>query len=113
MHFAGPFGGIKMIAIDRLLDTACKKNAAELRLEPGRPARIYTDGTFRDIDTQTLNNDDLNALIRALTPDVKQSEFAAKRQATFGITHRDAADMQVVLLVRNANPVMIVRPMLH
>jgi len=102
-----------MIAIDRLLDTACKKNAAELRLEPGRPARIYADGTFRDIDTQALNNDDLNAFIRAVTPDIKQTEFATKRQATFGITHREAADMQIVLLMRDAHPVMIVRPMLH
>ena len=50
------------IQIDRLLDTVVKQNCSDLHLTTGRPPTVRLNGSLRNLQTKTLESDDMVAL---------------------------------------------------
>ena len=54
------------IQIDRLLDTVVKQNCSDLHLTTGRPPTVRLHGSLRNLQTKTLESDDMVALMKPL-----------------------------------------------
>ncbi len=72
------------ILIDRLLETAIKKNASDLHLHVGRPPVLRLHGHLRDLATKSLEPDDTMALMKSITPDRGQQELQETGSTDFG-----------------------------
>ncbi len=75
---------MSQILIDRLLETAIKKNASDLHLHVGRPPVLRLHGHLRDLATKSLEPDDTMALMKAITPDRGQQELQESGSTDFG-----------------------------
>ena len=86
---------LRVVHIDRLLETLIKRRGSELRIQCGRPAQIYVDGTFVDATARDLTINDVTMLIRALTPDTKQLELERTGQTRYEFDFGGAASFDV------------------
>ena len=75
---------MSQILIDRLLETAIKKNASDLHLHVGRPPVLRLHGHLRDLATKSLEPDDTMALMKSITPDRGQQELQETGSTDFG-----------------------------
>lgn len=78
------------ILIDRLLETAIKKNASDLHLHVGRPPVLRLNGHLRDLQTKILEPDDTMALMKAITPERGQQELQETGSTDFGFAFATA-----------------------
>ena len=63
------------IQIDRLLDTVVKQSCSDLHLTVGRPPTVRLHGMLRNLQTKTLDADDMVALMKSITPEQNQQEL--------------------------------------
>ena len=75
---------MSQILIDRLLETAIKKNASDLHLHVGRPPVLRLHGHLRDLATKSLEPEDTMALMKSITPDRGQQELQETGSTDFG-----------------------------
>ena len=78
------------ILIDRLLETAIKKNASDLHLHVGRAPVLRLNGHLRDLQTKILEPDDTMALMKAITPERGQQELQETGSTDFGFAFSTA-----------------------
>src|ERR1043166_8192179 len=93
--------------IDRLLDTVVKLNASDLHLTVGRQPTIRLHGGLRNLQTKTLESDDMVSLMKSITPERNQQELQEEGGTDFGFAYCDAARFRVSVF-RQRNDLAIV-----
>ena len=58
--------------IDRLLETVVREDASDLHLTTGRPPTVRLNGSLKTLATKVLDNDDMTALMKSVTPEKNQ-----------------------------------------
>jgi len=81
--------------IDRLLDTVVKNGASDLHLTVGRQPTIRLHGNLRNLQTKTLESDDMVSLMKAITPERNQQELQEEGGTDFGFAYGEAARFRV------------------
>ena len=81
--------------IDRLLDTVVKFGASDLHLTVGRQPTVRLHGNLRNLQTKTLESDDMVSLMKAITPEKNQMELQEVGTTDFGFAYGDIARFRV------------------
>src|SRR5437868_4403282 len=97
------------IQIDRLLDTVVKLNASDLHVTVGRPPTIRLHGHLRNLQTKTLESDDMVSLMKAVTPERNQQELQEEGGTDFGFAYGDAARFRVSVFRQRGDIAMVCR----
>ncbi|MEK6701814.1 MAG: type IV pilus twitching motility protein PilT [Planctomycetota bacterium] len=95
--------------IDRLLDTIVKMSASDLHLTVGRPPTIRLHGHIRNLQTKTLEGDDMVALMKSITPERNQQELQERGGTDFGFAYGDAARFRVSVFRQRGDIAMVLR----
>jgi len=98
------------VHIDRLLEQCCKNRASEIRIRPGVPPRIYLRNTFIRAGSRPLTQEDVDSVIRSVTPDDLQRELAATGKTSFTFHFGEAASFYVRIQVRESRCEVVLRP---
>ncbi|MCZ6699867.1 MAG: ATPase, T2SS/T4P/T4SS family, partial [Planctomycetota bacterium] len=78
------------IHIDRLLETAIRRNASDLYLTVGRPPVLRVNLQLRQLETVELEPEDLDSLMKSITPDRCQEELKERGATVFAFAFGDA-----------------------
>ncbi|MDE0889050.1 MAG: PilT/PilU family type 4a pilus ATPase [Phycisphaerales bacterium] len=97
------------LQIDRLLDTVVKQNCSDLHLTVGRPPTVRLHGSLRNLQTKTLEPDDMVALMKSVTPEKNQQELQEVGSTDFGFAFGDAARFRVAVFKQRGNVAMVLR----
>lgn len=97
------------IQIDRLLDTVVKQNCSDLHLTTGRPPTVRLNGSLRNLQTKTLESDDMVALMKSVTPEKGQQELQEVGSTDFGFAWGDAARFRVSVFRQRGDIAMVLR----
>ena len=97
------------IQIDRLLDTVVKQNCSDLHLTTGRPPTVRLHGSLRNLQTKTLESDDMVALMKSVTPEKNQQELQEVGSTDFGFAYGDAARFRVSVFRQRGDIAMVLR----
>ena len=97
------------IQIDRLLDTVVKHGASDLHLTVGRSPTIRQHGHLRNLQTKTLESDDMVSLMKSITPERNQQELQEVGGTDFGFAYGDAARFRVSVFRQKADIAMVLR----
>ncbi|MFM9996085.1 MAG: type IV pilus twitching motility protein PilT [Phycisphaerales bacterium] len=95
--------------IDRLLDTVIKLGASDLHVTVGRPPTIRLHGHLRNLQTKTLESDDMVGLMKAITPERNQQELQEEGGTDFGFAYGDAARFRVSVFRQRGDIAMVCR----
>ena len=97
------------LQIDRLLDTVVKQNCSDLHLTVGRPPTVRLHGSLRNLQTKTLESDDMVALMKSVTPEKNQQELQEMGSTDFGFAYGDAARFRVAVFKQRGDVAMVLR----
>ncbi|MAC19687.1 MAG: type IV pili twitching motility protein PilT [Phycisphaerae bacterium] len=97
------------IQIDRLLDTVVKQSCSDLHLTTGRPPTVRLHGSLRNLQTKTLESDDMVALMKSVTPEKNQQELQEMGSTDFGFAYGDAARFRVSVFRQRGDIAMVLR----
>jgi len=97
------------IQIDRLLDTVVKQSCSDLHLTVGRPPTVRLHGGLRNLQTKTLESDDMVALMKSVTPEKNQQELQEMGSTDFGFAYGDAARFRVSVFRQRGDIAMVLR----
>lgn len=97
------------IQIDRLLDTVVKQNCSDLHLTTGRPPTVRLHGSLRNLQTKTLESEDMVALMKSVTPEKNQQELQEGGTTDFGFAYGDAARFRVSVFRQRGDIAMVLR----
>ena len=97
------------IQIDRLLDTVVKQNCSDLHLTVGRPPTVRLHGMLRNLQTKTLDADDMVALMKSITPEQNQQELQEVGSTDFGMAYGDKARFRVAVFRQRGNVAICLR----
>ena len=75
--------------IDRLLETVVREDASDLHLTTGRPPTVRLNGSLKSLATKVLDNDDMTALMKSVTPEKNQQELQEVGSTDFGFAYGD------------------------
>src|SRR3954469_24610728 len=95
--------------IDRLLDTVVKLGASDLHVTVGRQPTIRLHGHLRNLQTKTLESDDMVSLMKAITPERNQQELQEEGTTDFGFAYGDAARFRVSVFRQRADLAICLR----
>jgi len=97
------------VQIDRLLDTVVKQNCSDLHLTVGRPPTVRLNGMLRNLQTKTLDSEDMVALMKSITPEQNQQELQEVGSTDFGMAYGDKARFRVAVFRQRGNVAMVLR----
>ncbi len=97
------------IQIDRLLDTVVKQNCSDLHLTTGRPPTVRLHGSLRNLQTKTLESEDMVALMKSVTPEKNQQELQEVGSTDFGMAYGDKARFRVAVFRQRGNVAICLR----
>src|SRR4051812_1375173 len=97
------------VQIDRLLDTVVKLGASDLHVTVGRQPTIRLHGHLRNLQTKTLESDDMVSLMKAVTPERNQQELQEEGGTDFGFAYGDAARFRVSVFRQRGDIAMVCR----
>lgn len=97
------------LQIDRLLDTVVKQNCSDLHLTVGRPPTVRLHGSLRNLQTKTLESDDMVSLMKSVTPEKNQQELQEVGSTDFGFAYGDAARFRVAVFKQRGDVAMVLR----
>ena len=97
------------LQIDRLLDTVVKQNCSDLHLTVGHPPTVRLHGSLRNLQTKTLESDDMVALMKSVTPEKNQQELQEVGSTDFGFAYGDAARFRVAVFKQRGDVAMVLR----
>ena len=97
------------LQIDRLLDTVVKQNCSDLHLTVGRPPTVRLNGTLRNLQTKTLDSEDMVSLMKSITPEQNQQELQEAGSTDFGMAYGDKARFRVAVFRQRGNVAMVLR----
>ena len=97
------------LQIDRLLDTVVKQSCPDLHLTVGRPPTVRLHGSLRNLQTKTLESDDMVSLMKSVTPEKNQQELQEVGSTDFGFAYGDAARFRVAVFKQRGDVAMVLR----
>jgi twitching motility protein PilT len=97
------------VQIDRLLDTVVKLSASDLHITVGRQPTIRLHGHLRNLQTKTLESDDMVSLMKSVTPERNQQELQEEGGTDFGFAYGDAARFRVSVFRQRGDIAMVLR----
>jgi twitching motility protein PilT len=97
------------VQIDRLLDTVIKLSASDLHVTVGRPPTIRLHGHLRNLQTKTLESDDMVSLMKSITPERNQQELQEIGGTDFGFAYGDASRFRVSVFRQRGDIAMVLR----
>jgi twitching motility protein PilT len=97
------------VQIDRLLDTVVKLGASDLHITVGRQPTIRLHGHLRNLQTKTLESDDMVSLMKAVTPERNQQELQEEGGTDFGFAYGEAARFRVSVFRQRGDIAMVCR----
>jgi twitching motility protein PilT len=97
------------VQIDRLLDTVIKLSASDLHVTVGRPPTIRLHGHLRNLQTKTLDSDDMVSLMKSITPERNQQELQEIGGTDFGFAYGDASRFRVSVFRQRGDIAMVLR----
>jgi twitching motility protein PilT len=97
------------ILIDKLLSAQVKQGASDLHISVGQPPVLRLHGHMQKLKTKVLEPADTMALMKSITPDRCQSEFAETGSADFGFAFGDQARFRVSIFRQKGNVSMVLR----
>jgi twitching motility protein PilT len=95
--------------IDRLLDTVVRLGASDLHLTVGRRPTIRHHGGLKDLNTKSLDSDDMVGLMKSITPERNQQELQEEGGTDFGFAYGDAARFRVSVFRQRGDIAMVLR----
>ncbi len=96
--------------IDRLLEAMLKSAATELRPSAGSLPRTYVNVQFQTIGSRILDRDDIEQLMRSVTPDARQLDLRTAEQTWFWFDFGDLARFYVRACSWRTDPELVIRP---
>ncbi len=97
------------ILIDKLLSAQVKQGASDLHISVGQPPVLRLHGRLQKLKTKVLEPADTMALMKSITPDRCQNEFAESGSADFGFAFGDQARFRVSIFRQKGNVSMVLR----
>jgi twitching motility protein PilT len=97
------------ILIDKLLSAQVKQGASDLHISVGQPPVLRLHGRLQKLKTKVLEPADTMALMKSITPDRCQNEFAETGSADFGFAFGDQARFRVSIFRQKGNVSMVLR----
>jgi twitching motility protein PilT len=97
------------IQIDRLLETAIRRNASDLHLVVGRPPVLRMHGHLRDLQTKVLEAEDTQAMMKSITPERIQQEFEEKGSGDFALPFGATARFRVAIFKQRGFVSLVLR----
>ena len=97
------------LQIDRLLDTVVKQSCSDLHLTVGRPPTVRLHGSLRNLQTKTLESDDMVSFMKSVTPEKNQQELQEVGSTDFGFAYGDAARFRVAVFKQRGDVAMVLR----
>ena len=95
--------------IDRLLETVVREDASDLPLTTGRKPTLRLNGRLRELSTKVLDNDDMTALMKSVTPEKNQQELQEVGATDFGFAFGDKARFRVAVFKQRGDIAMVLR----
>ena len=95
--------------IDRLLETVVREDASDLHLTTGRPPTVRLNGRLKSLATKVLDNDDMTALMKSVTPEKNQQELQEVGATDFGFAFGDKARFRVAIFKQRGDIAMVLR----
>ena len=95
--------------IDKLLDTVVEEKCSDLHLTTGLPPVVRTDGRLVPLETKVLDQDDMMALMKSVTPKRIQQKLQDDGQADFGFDFGDKARFRVAVFKQRGQVAMVLR----
>ncbi|MCF7959037.1 MAG: type IV pilus twitching motility protein PilT [Phycisphaerae bacterium] len=100
---------VKMIHIDRVLETCIKQGASDIHLVTGRPPVLRLHGGLRSLETKVLEPDDTVALMKSITPDRNQQELQEGGSTDFGFAFGDKGRFRVSVFRQRGHLSLVLR----
>jgi len=97
------------ILIDKLLSACVKQAASDLHIAVGQPPVLRIHGRLQKLKTKVLEPADTQALMKSITPDRCQQEFAETGSADYGFAFGDACRFRVSIYRDRGNVAMALR----
>src|SRR6478609_3367517 len=97
------------IQIDRLLETTVRRGASDLHLAVGKPPTLRLHGHLRELQTKALDAEDTMALMKSITPERIQQEFAEEGSGDFGFAYGEEARFRVSVFKQKGMCSMVLR----
>ncbi|MEO0481099.1 MAG: PilT/PilU family type 4a pilus ATPase [Planctomycetota bacterium] len=98
-----------MTEIQSLLDTAHERGASDLHLSVGRPPVVRQGGRLVELDGESLTNESIDAMVRAIAPERNLKELEELGSTDFGIAHGDKCRFRVSVLTQKGSRGMVLR----
>ena len=95
--------------IDKLLDMVVEEKCSDLHLTTGLPPVVRTDGRLVLLETEVLDQDDMMALMKSVTPERSQQKLQDDGQADFGFDFGDKARFRVAVFKQRGQVAMVLR----
>ncbi len=97
------------ILIDKLLSAQVKQGASDLHITVGQPPVLRLHGRMQKLKTKVLEAADTMGLMKSITPDRCQQEFAESGSTDFGFAFGDQARFRVSVFRQRGNVAMVLR----
>ena len=97
------------ILIDKLLSAQVKQGASDLHLTVGQPPVLRLHGRMQKLKTKVLDASDTMGLMKSITPDRCQQEFAETGSTDFGFAFGTEARFRVSVFRQRGNVAIVLR----
>src|SRR6476620_5044198 len=97
------------IQIDRLLETVVRRGASDLHLATGKPPTLRLHGHMRELQTKVLDPEDTMSLMKSITPERIQQEFAATGSGDFAFAYGEAPRFRVAIFKQKGCASLVLR----
>ncbi len=97
------------ILIDKLLSAQVKQGASDLHISVGQPPVLRLHGRMQKLKTKVLEPADTMGLMKSITPDRCQQEFAETGSTDFGFAFGDQARFRVSVFRQKGNVSIVLR----
>jgi twitching motility protein PilT len=93
----------------KLLQATIDQHASDLHLSVGRPATLRVKGSLANLDSHVLAREEIDAFIRALTPDRNFKELEEVGTTDFGLAHDSGDRFRVSICKERGEPRAVLR----
>tara|TARA_B100000029_G_scaffold61081_1_gene54950 strand:+ start:2151 stop:3278 length:1128 start_codon:yes stop_codon:yes gene_type:complete len=97
------------LQIDKLLETVVREGVSDLHLTTKQPPVVRLDGRMVQLETKTLDNEDMVGLMKSITPERNQQELQEVGGTDFGFAFGDKARFRVAVFKQRGDIGMVLR----
>ena len=97
------------LQIDKLLETVVREGVSALHLTTMQPPVVRLDGRMVQLETKTLDAEDMVGLMKSITPERNQQELQEVGGTDFGFAFGDKARFRVAVFKQRGDIGMVLR----